>query len=195
LVLTPADESMSGAVIRAIGLVERNEHYYMPDQFRNPANPAIHRETTGPEILSQLNGDPIDAFVAGIGTGGTITGVGGAFLDVYPECRIVGLEPDASPVLSGGVAGPHKIQGNGAGFVPENLDRSILTEIRRVTDDQAYVMSKRLAKEEGLLVGISSGSNVHVATQIAAELGPGKRVITMLCDTGERYFSLDEHFR
>jgi cysteine synthase A len=167
----------------------------MPDQFGNPANPAAHRLTTGPEILDQLAGDPVHAFVSAIGTGGTITGVGAILRERYPDCRIIGVEPARSAVLSGRPAGPHKIQGIGAGFVPDILDRSILGELRTVEDRDAYVMSKRLAREEGLLVGISAGANVFVAVEVARELGPNRRVVTILCDTGERYFSLDEYFQ
>ena len=135
------------------------------------------------------------AFVSAIGTGGTITGVGGLLRELYPACRVIGVEPARSAVLSGRPPGPHKIQGIGAGFVPDILDRSCLTELRAVEDRDAYDMSKRLAREEGLLVGISAGANVFVAAQVACELGPGKRVVTVLCDTGERYFSLDEYFQ
>ncbi len=195
VILTPAAEAMNGAVQRAEKLLRENENYFMPDQFRNPANPATHSATTAPEIFEQLNGETIDAFVAGIGTGGTITGVGKFFLEHFPTCRLVGVEPSSSPVLTGGKAGAHKIQGIGAGFIPGVLDQEIISEVRTLSDQAAYAMSKRLAKEEGLLVGISSGANVHIAMQLAAELGPGKRVVTILCDTGERYFSLDEHFQ
>jgi cysteine synthase A len=165
----------------------------MPDQFRNPANPAVHERTTGPEIVEQLGGAP-HALVSAIGTGGTITGVGRVFRRARPDCRIVGVEPARSAVLSGDPPGPHKIQGIGAGFVPDILDRDLVTEIRTVLDIDAYRMKGRLAREEGLLVGISSGANVEVAARLAAELGPGHRVVTILCDTGERYFSLDEYF-
>ncbi|MCP4444560.1 MAG: cysteine synthase A [Myxococcales bacterium] len=194
LVLTPADEAMNGAVERARALVSEHANYFMPDQFANPANPGIHIRTTAPEILEQLGGKSVDAFVAGIGTGGTITGVGTVLRERHPGCLIVGLEPAGSPILSGGKSGPHKIQGIGAGFVPRILKREVISEIRTVSDRDAHTMSKRLAKEEALLVGISSGANVHVAAQVAAQLGPGKRVVTVLCDTGERYFSLDEYF-
>ena len=195
LVLTPAADAMNGAVERARTLVAEGDNYFMPDQFENPANPAAHVQTTAPEILSQLEGERIDGFVAGIGTGGTITGVGSVLRAKFPDCLIIGLEPAGSPVLTGGKPGVHKIQGIGAGFVPGILNREVMSEIRTVSDRDAYAMSKRLAKEEGLLVGISSGANVHVASQVAAQLGPGKRVVTVLCDTGERYFSLDEYFQ
>lgn len=195
ILLTPEKEGMTGSVAKAKELVAANADYYMPDQFGNPANPDVHRRTTAVEILEQMGEDSIDAFVAGIGTGGTVTGVGRVLLEHNPQCQVIGLEPETSSVISGEEAGPHKIQGIGAGFVPANLDRSVLTELRRVSDRDAYNMSKRLAKELGLLVGISSGANVHIASQLASELGAGKNVLTVLCDTGERYFSLDEYFQ
>ncbi len=195
LVLTPAGAAMNGAVERARELVAEGENFFMPDQFQNPANPAVHMQTTAPEILEQMNGESIDGFVAGIGTGGTITGVGTILQSEAPDCIVCGVEPEGSAILTGGKAGLHKIQGIGAGFVPGILNRDVIDEIRTISDRDAYVMSKRLAKEEGLLVGISSGANVHIASQLAMELGPGKRVITILCDTGERYFSLDEYFK
>lgn len=195
IILTPEDQVMEGAVARANELCAANPHYFMPQQFRNPANPEAHRRTTTPELLEQLGDRHVDAFVSAIGTGGTITGVGSVLKETFPACRIIGIEPAGSAVISGAMPGPHKIQGIGAGFVPEILDRRLVTELRTVEDRDAYVMSKRLAREEGLLVGISSGANVHVACAVARELGPGKRVITILCDTGERYFSLDEYFQ
>ena len=195
IILTPEEQVMEGAVARAVALCRENPSAFMPDQFGNPANPAVHRRTTGPEILEQLGPNRLDAFVSAIGTGGTATGVGGFLRERFPDCRVIGLEPATSAVISGNPPGPHKIQGIGAGFVPAILDRSVLTELRTVEDREAYAMSKRLAREEGLLVGISSGANVAAALDVARELGPGKRVLTILCDTGERYFSLDEHFR
>jgi len=195
IILTPEEKAMEGAVERARAFCRDNPDAFMPDQFRNPANPEVHRRTTAREILDQLDGDRVDAFVSAIGTGGTVTGVGGVLRQQFPACRVIGVEPARSAVISGKPPGPHKIQGIGAGFVPETLDRSILTELRSVEDRDAYEMSKRLAREEGLLVGISSGANVFVAAQTARELGPGRRVLTILCDTGERYFSLDEYFR
>ena len=133
--------------------------------------------------------------MSAIGTGGTVTGVGGVLREQFPACRVVGVEPARSAVIAGKPPGPHKIQGIGAGFVPDTLDRAVLTELRPIEDRDAYEMSKRIAREEGLLVGISSGANVFVAVEVARELGAGKRVLTLLCDTGERYFSLDEYFR
>jgi cysteine synthase A len=195
IILTPEDQVMEGAVARAVAFCRDNPGSFMPDQFGNPANPEAHRRTTAREILEQLAGDPVDAFVSAIGTGGTVTGVGSVLRERFPDCRVIGVEPARSQVLSGKPPGPHKIQGIGAGFVPATLDRSVLTELRTVEDRDAYAMSQRLAREEGLLVGISSGANVFVAAEVARELGPGRRVLTILCDTGERYFSLDEYFR
>ncbi len=198
IIPTAAKEVMAGAMKAAVALCT-NDAMYMPDQFSNPANPAIHRDITGPEMLaqlSQLNDDkPISAFVSAVGTGGTITGVGQAIRKVYPGCQIVAVEPARSAVLSGDPAGPHKIQGIGAGFVPAILDRSLLSSVRTVLDIEAYRMKTRLASEQGLLVGISSGANVVVAATLARELGPASRVVTVLCDTGERYFSLDTYFQ
>ena len=195
IILTAEEQVMGGAVTKARELCAQNPHYFMPDQFRNPANPEVHRRTTAQEILEQVGDRPVDALVSAIGTGGTITGVGSVLRERHPHCRVIGIEPARSAVLSGDPPGPHKIQGIGAGFVPEVLDRAVLTELRTVVDRDAYQMSKRLAREEGLLVGISAGANVFVAQQVARELGPGKLVVTLLCDTGERYFSLDEYFQ
>jgi cysteine synthase A len=194
IILTPVDRVMAGAVERAQELCRANADHFMPDQFNNPANPEAHRRTTAPELLAQLGDRPIDAFVSAIGTGGTITGVGGVLRERMPGCRVIGVEPSRSAVLAGCAPGPHRIQGIGAGFVPGALDRSVLHEVRAIDDDDAYRMTKRLAREEGLLVGISSGANVCAALAVARELGPGRRVVTVLCDTGERYFSLDEQF-
>ena len=194
LVLTPADDDMGGAVERAHAIVaERGEAAYMPDQFRNPANPEAHRRTTAVEILEQTGGR-LDAFVAGIGTGGTITGVGSVLREKVPGARVIGVEPAASAVLSGGPSAVHRIQGIGAGFVPPVLDRSVLDEVRTISDEEAWATAQELARREGLLVGISSGANVAVACRVARELGPGKRVVTVLADTGERYFSMGSKF-
>jgi cysteine synthase A len=146
------------------------------------------------EQLGHLSPPGCDAFVAGVGTGGTITGVGEVFSTAMPKCKMIAVEPATSAVLSGGPSGPHKIQGIGAGFIPEILNRSVISEVRKVIDRDAYETKVRLAKEEGLLVGISSGCNAWAAMQVARELGPGKRVVTVMADTGERYFSLDEYF-
>ena len=189
--LTPAIEGMTGAVFAAQQLVKKNPAYFMPQQFENPANPAAHEATTGPEILEATGGN-IDAFVAGVGTGGTITGVGHLLKKALGEkVLLVAVEPARSPVLSGGRAGMHAIQGIGASFVPGVLDRTVYAEIMRIEDKDAVAMTKRLAREEGLLVGISAGANVFAARKVAERLGPGKTVVTMLCDTGERYLSVN----
>jgi cysteine synthase A len=193
LVLTPAWEGMKGSIREAESLLTQNPSYFMPDQFSNPANPAMHKKTTAPEIWEAMDGK-IDAFVAAVGTGGTITGCGEFFKEQKPQVKVVAVEPAGSPVLSGGDPGPHKIQGIGAGFIPQVLNRKILDRVIQVTDDEAYQTAKQLSKTEGLLVGISAGANVFAAQQIARELGPGKNVVTVLCDTGERYISIEKYF-
>jgi cysteine synthase len=193
IVLTPDDRTMEGAVAAAEALCKSDDHV-MLQQFENPANPEVHRHTTGPEIIAQMEGLSVDAFVSAIGTGGTITGVGQVLRERFPAVKVFGVEPARSPVLGGGLPGPHKIQGIGAGFVPKVLDRAVYDEIVPVEDEEAYRMKQRLAHEDGLLVGISSGAAAVVAERVAEELGPGKNVVTVLCDTGERYFSLDEYF-
>ncbi len=193
LVLTAAWEGMKGSIKEAESIVAQNPSYYMPDQFSNPANPDMHRKTTGPEIVNALDGR-VDAFVAAVGTGGTITGCGEVIRERNPAAKIVAVEPAGSPVLSGGDPGPHKIQGIGAGFVPKVLNRTLLDRVVTVTDDEAYQTAKLLAKKEGLLVGISAGANVFAAQKMAEELGPGKNVVTILCDTGERYISIEKYF-
>ena len=187
-VLTPALEGMTGAVFAAEQLV-REQGYFMPQQFENPANPEIHARTTGPEIVDATGGQ-VDAFVVGVGTGGTITGVGQVLRETNPHVLLVAVEPERSPVLAGGRPRPHAIQGIGASFVPGVLDRTLLDEIIPVSDDDAIAMMERLAREEGLLVGISAGANVHAACAVAHRLGAGKTVVTILPDTGERYLSL-----
>ncbi|MEJ2699440.1 MAG: cysteine synthase A [Desulfuromonadales bacterium] len=187
LVLTPGAQGMRGA-IEAAEEIARGKKFFMPQQFRNPANPRIHEQTTGPEIYQALEGK-VDAFVAGIGTGGTITGVGRYLRAHNPKVRIVAVEPADSPVLSGGSPGPHKIQGIGAGFVPDILDTSIYQEVITVTNEDAMNTARSLARGEGLFAGISSGANVFAALRVAKKLGPGKNVVTVLCDTGERYLS------
>lgn len=194
LILTPAIEGMKGSIQEAEGIIAKNPQYYMPDQFANPANPAMHKKTTAIELWDALDGK-IDAFVAAVGTGGTITGCGEVFKERNSSIKIIAVEPAGSPVLSGGEPGQHKIQGIGAGFVPKVLNRSVLDDIIRVTDDQAYQTTKLLAKKEGLMVGISSGANVFAAQHVAKELGPGKNVVTILCDTGERYLSIEKYFK
>ncbi len=193
LVLTAAWEGMRGSIKEAENILAQNPSYFMPDQFSNPANPAMHRATTAPEIWEALGGK-VDAFVAAVGTGGTITGCGEVLKQKNPNVRVVAVEPAGSPVLSGGEPGPHKIQGIGAGFIPKVLNRKLLDGVVTVTDDEAYQTSKLLAKKEGLLVGISSGANVFAAQKVARELGPGKHVVTILCDTGERYISIEKYF-
>jgi cysteine synthase A len=161
----------------------------MPQQFKNPANPAVHRMTTAQEILQQM--PQLDAFVAGVGTGGTITGVGQVLRAHYPNIKIFAVEPDASPVLSGGEAGYHSLQGIGAGFVPPVLDTTIYDEVIRVTDSEATTYTRRLAREEGILVGVSSGAACIAALQIARQLGKGRTVLAIFCDAGERYLTTD----
>ncbi len=186
VVLTPAIEGMTGAVYAAEELVRNNPDYFMPQQFQNPANPEIHRRTTAQEILEATDGR-LDAFVAGVGTGGTLTGVGEILKQHDPRILVVAVEPARSPVLRGGRPGPHGIQGIGASFVPGVLNRQIIDEVIGVGDEEAMAMARRLAREEGLLVGISSGANVVAAIKVAKRLGRGKRVVTILPDTGERY--------
>jgi cysteine synthase A len=194
IVLTPAERVMEGAIEAAEEIV-RERDAFMPSQFDNPENPNAHRSHTSLEILEAMGDDTIDAFVAAVGTGGTVSGVGEVLRNKHPNVRVIAVEPASSPVLSGGDPGPTKIQGIGAGFVPRNYDAGVPHEIRTVGDRAAYEMKNRLAREEGLLVGISAGANVVVASEVARELGPGKHVVTVLCDTGERYFSLDEYFK
>ncbi len=193
LVLTPAREGMRGSIKEAESILEQNPEYFMPNQFSNPANPAMHRKTTVLEILDALEGK-VDAFVAAVGTGGTITGCGEVLKEKNANVKIVAVEPASSAVLSGCEPGPHKIQGIGAGFVPTVLNTSLLNQIITVTDEEAYQTTKQLAKKEGLLVGISAGANVFAAQKIAESLGPGNNVVTILCDTGERYLSIEKYF-
>jgi cysteine synthase A len=190
IILTPAIEGMTGAVFAADELLRNNPGYFMPQQFENPANPDIHRRTTAQEILQATEGR-LDAFVAGVGTGGTITGVGEILKEAIPAVRIVAVEPARSPVLRGGRAGVHGIQGIGASFVPGVLNREIIDEIIAVGDEESLATAKRLAREEGLLVGISAGAAMFAAMKVAKRLGSGKRVVTILPDTGERYLTLE----
>jgi cysteine synthase A len=185
IVLTPAEQGMAGAVARAERLASETPGSFMPKQFANPANPLAHEQTTAREILDAV-GDELTTFVAGVGTGGTITGVGRVIKRERPSVRVIAVEPQASAVLSGGPAGIHGIQGLGAGFVPEILDRTVIDRVVAVNDVAAEDMARRLAREEGLLVGPSSGANVYVACKVAAETNAGM-VVTVLCDTGERY--------
>jgi cysteine synthase A len=190
LVLTPAIEGMTGAVFAARELVTQHPDYFMPQQFENPANPEVHRQTTAREILAATGGR-LDAFVAGVGTGGTITGVGEVLKAELGNVLVVGVEPARSPVLQGGRFRPHAIQGIGASFVPGVLNRTVLDRVIGVRDEDAMALALRLTREEGLLVGISAGANVWAALQVAAELGPEATVVTILPDTGERYLSVE----
>lgn len=194
LVLTPGAEGMKGAIAKAKEISEQNKNSFIPQQFANPANPKIHRETTAEEIWEALDGK-VDGFVSGVGTGGTVTGCGEVFKKKNASVKIVAVEPVTSPVLSGGAPGRHKIQGIGAGFVPEVLNRQVIDQIVQVADQDAWKTSMELATKEGLLCGISAGANVWAALQVARDLGPGKNVVTIICDTGERYLSMDEAFK
>ena len=191
LVLTPGSEGMKGAIARAEALVSESGDVFMPNQFANPANPEIHRRTTAEEIWSATEGR-VDVFVSGVGTGGTITGVGAVLKARNSQCKIVAVEPAASPILSGGKPGPHKIQGIGAGFVPQVLDTTILDEVVAVENEAALQMGRQLAKRQGILCGISSGAAVWAAATIAQRPeSVGKRIVTVLPSTGERYLSTD----
>jgi len=194
VILTPGQEGMQGAIKKASDLLKETPNSYMPNQFKNKANPEIHRRTTAKEILD-MAGANIDAFVAGVGTGGSITGIGEVLKERFPDVKIVAVEPRASAVLSGEKCGAHKIQGIGAGFVPEILNREIIDEIIKVDDNDAFKTSSRLAREEGLFVGISSGANAWAALKVAKTLGKGKTVVTLFPDLGERYFSMERYFK
>jgi cysteine synthase A len=189
LVLTPGPEGMGGAIRKAEALAASTPNSFMPQQFKNPANPAVHRTTTAIEIIEAL--DHVDAFVAGVGTGGTITGVGQVLRKKFPSVKIFAVEPEDSPVLSGGKPGPHKIQGIGAGFVPDVLDTKVYDSVMKVATKDAQATARALAKMEGLFVGISSGAAAWAAIKVAKDLGPGKTVVVILPDLGERYLSTD----
>ncbi|ANS76357.1 cysteine synthase [Paenibacillus yonginensis] len=191
LVLTPGSEGMNGAVKKAEEILAENPDYFLADQFRNQANVKIHRETTGPEIVEAINSldGKLDAFVAGIGTGGTISGAGEVLKQNFPGIKIYAVEPAASPILAGGKPGPHKIQGLGANFIPEILNREIYDEIIHVENEEAFEQARIVAKQEGLLTGISSGAAVFAALKVAKELGKGKRVVAIIPSNGERYLS------
>ncbi len=187
LVLTPGPEGMGGAIRKAEELAK--EHgYFMPQQFKNEANPEVHRLTTGPEIIEQM-GEQLDAFVSGIGTGGTISGAGAVLKEKYPNLQIIAVEPADSPVLSGGKPGPHKIQGIGAGFVPDILNTDIYDEVITVKNEQAFEYARLVGKNEGILVGISSGAAIYAALEVAKRLGKGKKVLAIIPSNGERYLS------
>ena len=190
LVLTPGSDGMNGpnGAIKTAEKLAAEKGWFMPQQFKNEANPEVHRLTTGPEIIEAM-GDQLDAFISGIGTGGTITGAGQALKEKYPNIHIVAVEPTDSPVLSGGKPGPHKIQGIGAGFVPEILDTEIYHEVMQVTNDQAYEYARKTAREEGILGGVSSGAAVYAALELAKRLGKGKKVLAIIPSNGERYLS------
>ncbi len=189
IILTEGAKGMGGAIEMAAKLTAENG-YFMPQQFKNLANPATHMKTTAKEIISQTDGN-IDMFIAGVGTGGTITGVGKVLKESFPSVKIVAVEPENSPVLSGGKPGPHKIQGIGAGFIPEIMDMSIIDEVVKVSNEDAMKTGRNLGKLEGMLVGISSGAAVFAALKKAREIGPGKRIVVIAPDTGERYLSTE----
>jgi cysteine synthase A len=189
LVLTPGSDGMKGAIERAEEIAGQLPKSFMPNQFENPANPEVHRQTTAEEIWEDTAGK-VDILVAAVGTGGSITGIGDVLKKRNPKIEVIAVEPSDSPVLSGGPPGPHKIQGIGAGFVPPVLDTQLIDEIIKVESDDAFIMARRLAREEGVLVGISAGANAHVAVQVAKRPGnESKTIVTILCDTGERYLS------
>lgn len=190
LVLTPGPDGMNGpnGAIKTAEKLAAENGWFMPQQFKNEANPEVHRLTTGPEIVEAM-GDQLDAFISGIGTGGTITGAGQVLKEKYPDIHIVAVEPTDSPVLSGGKPGPHKIQGIGAGFVPDILNTEIYDEIIQVTNEQSFETARKAAREEGILGGISSGAAIYAAMQVAKRLGKGKKVLAVIPSNGERYLS------
>jgi cysteine synthase A len=193
VILTPASEGMNGAIKRAEEILRKTPNSFMPHQFQNKANPQAHRAGTAREILEATKGK-IDVFIAGVGTGGTITGVGEVFKEYDSRIQIIAVEPRASALLSGGKAGSHKIQGIGAGFIPEILNRGIIDRIITVSDDEAFATAKLLSRKEGLFAGISAGAAVWAALEVGKTLGPDKTVVTVLPDTGERYFSMQQYF-
>lgn len=196
LELTPGENGMPGSIERALELAEQ-DNFFMPSQFKNPANPSAHIKTTGPEIIEAFDGETPDAFVAGVGTGGTVTGVGKVLKLQNPSTQIIAVEPEESAILSGKEKGKHKIQGIGAGFIPDILEQDVYDEVLTVSSEEAIETTRRVAREEGLLLGVSGGANITAAIRVAQKLGKGKRVVTIGCDTGERYlstpiFSIDE---
>ncbi|HTM45179.1 MAG TPA: cysteine synthase A [Polyangiaceae bacterium] len=194
VVLTPGEEQMEGAIKKAQEIAATTPNSFQPQQFDNPENPSVHYRSTGREIEHALGGAPLHAFVAGVGTGGTVSGVGRYLREHQPDCRVIAVEPEACATISRGERGPTKIQGLAAGFVPRNYTREIPHEVRTVSDRDAYDTKQALARKCGILVGVSAGAATYVALQVARELGPGKRVVVVLPDSGERYFSLDEYF-
>src|SRR5215831_3257317 len=190
VVLSPREQAMQGAIDKAEELVRQNPGYFMPQQFKNPANPEIHRKTTAKEILDTC-GDNLDALVVGVGTGGTATGTGEAIKQKLDSVKVFAVEPADSPVFSGGKAGPHKIQGIGAGFIPEIFNRKVVDRFIPVSYDDARNAARRLAEQEGILCGVSSGAILHASCLVASELGRGKRLLAILPDTGERYLSTE----
>lgn len=192
--MTGMEKGMEGTIAMAEDIVKKNPGYFMPHQFNNPANPEIHRKTTAVEIFESMKGKTIDAVVLGVGTGGTITGIGEFLKSKNPDVKIIAVEPKSSPVLSGGAPGYHKIQGIGAGFIPKVLNTKIIDEIIAVSDEDAYNVSKVLAKREGLIVGISSGAACYASIKVASKLGAGANVVTLFPDTGSRYMSLGKSF-
>ena len=195
VVFSSSEGGMYGSLVMAEAILEENPEYFMPQQFNNPANPEIHRRTTAREILRDMGAESIDAFVAGVGTGGTITGVGEVLKERRPETLVIGVEPAASPVLSGGEPGPHQIQGIGAGFIPAVLNRAIIDEVIPVSDSSAYELSKALSREEGMAAGISAGAAVSAALDVARRMSPEENVVVVIPDGWERYYSLEQHFR
>ena len=195
VVFSSSEGGMYGSLVLAEAILEENPEYFMPQQFNNPANPEIHRRTTAREILRDMGAESIDAFVAGVGTGGTITGVGEVLKEKRPETLVIGVEPAASPVLSGGEPGPHQIQGIGAGFIPAVLNRAIIDEVTPVSDSEAYEVSKALSREEGMAAGISAGAAVNAALEAARRMSPEENVVVVIPDGWERYYSLEQHFR
>lgn len=193
IILTPASLGMQGSIDKAEEIHKKTPDSFMPHQFKNLANPEAHRKFTAQEILAATGGN-LDAFVAGVGTGGTITGVGEILKKHNKDIRIIAVEPSTSAVLSGGKPGPHKIQGIGAGFIPDILNRKIIDQVIQVTDGDAFRTAQRLAKEEGLFVGISAGAATWAALKVAKDLGPSKTIVVVLPDTGERYFSTHQYF-
>lgn len=194
LELTPKSEGIEGSISKAEQYMKKHTNTYAPRQFENPENPAEHRRSTAREVLDDFP-EGVDALVVGVGTGGTLTGVGSVLKKKFPETQVIAVEPSASAVLSGGRPGSHKIQQLGLGFIPKNLDRSIVDRVIQVSEGDAYETTRKLARVEGILVGISSGAHVHAASRVAHELGRGKKILTFLCDAGQRYFSLDKFFQ